>query len=65
MLGGMGGVDTMSENEKEVYIKCPKCGEKIKVEECGNARGYGEYAYCERCDKRYVLNEVDLTREFY
>ncbi len=55
----------MNEDKEEVFVKCPKCGERIKVEECGNARGYGEYAYCEKCHKRYVLNEVDLTREFY
>ena len=47
------------------YIKCPKCGKKIKVQERGNARGYGWYAFCKKCNYRKVLGEVDLTRDFY
>lgn len=45
---------------------CHWCGEKnIPIEERGNARGYGYYGICPKCDKQTVVHEIDLTRDFY
>lgn len=53
--------------EEKVIKKCHWCGEELSinaVEQKSNARGYGYYITCHRCNRENVIQEIDLTREF-
>ena len=53
--------------DNKVIKKCHWCGEELyekDIEELSNARGYGYYIICKKCEKQNVIQEIDLTREF-
>lgn len=58
----------MSDNKEKMVKKCHWCGNKLyekDIIEQGNARGYGYYIICDKCNNRNVIQEIDLTENFY
>jgi len=54
--------------EEKIIRKCHWCNESLyekDIVEMSNARGYGYYIICPNCEQRNVIQEIDLTRDFY
>ncbi len=53
---------------EKVVKKCHWCGNELHEKDIvkqGNARGYGYYIICDKCNNQNVIQEIDLTENFY
>jgi len=53
-------------SEDKIARKCHWCDEILYVKdiiELSNARGYGYYIICPKCNNRNVIQEIDLVGE--
>lgn len=58
----------MIKKEKKMIKKCHWCCNELyenEIEKLDNARGYGYYIFCKNCGNRNVIQEIDLTRDFW
>lgn len=53
---------------EKVVKKCHWCGNELHEKDIvkqWNARGYGYYIICDKCNNQNVIQEIDLTENFY